>query len=117
PAAPATAIPAKNTPYERRRPARSPNAPAARLATAVPAIRAVKTTPTCRALYPRAASSAPRSTAVNPYPAARTACPAISRRAARLSREWPDLIRPPSREVSRADNHLTLRLHTPPPRL
>lgn len=53
-----TATPAKNTAYDRRQPARSPNAPAARLATVVPAISAVSTTPTSRRLYPRDASSA-----------------------------------------------------------
>src|SRR5215472_1441935 len=94
--APAAAIPVKNTAYSRLRPTRSPNAPAARLATAVPAISAVSTTPTSRWLYPRAASNAPSSTAVNPYPAARTPCPAISRRASVLSPERPDLTTSPS---------------------
>ena len=39
---------------------------------AVPAIIAVSTTPASSGPYPRAASSAPKMTAVNPYPAART---------------------------------------------
>src|SRR5262249_6009866 len=60
-----------------------------------PAINAVSTTPTCRWLNPRAASSAPSKTAVNPYPAARTPCPATSSLASPVSPGRRDLTRSP----------------------
>ena len=91
---PATAMPPKNSAYERLRPTRSPNRPTTTLVRAVPAISAVSTAPACKLVKPRSASRAPSTTAVKPYPAARTPWPAMSSRAS--------LVRPGCRDLTRS---------------
>ena len=65
----------------------SPNRPITSEETADPATRVANSNPTVTGEAPRSANSRPSRTEVNPYPAARRACAATTRRPSSVSRE------------------------------